>query len=96
MILDGYARLAKHAGRREPAAMLDALATLEGDPVAIADTLRRHHLLAPIRAHLPEDELRARLSAELVDAIESRRPIQRVPLVTRMLTLLSYLSWACH
>lgn len=84
MILDGYARLAKHAGRREPAAMLDALATLEGDPVAIADTLRRHHLLAPIRAHLPEDELRARLSAELVDAIESRRPIQRVPLATMM------------
>jgi hypothetical protein len=37
MALDGFVRVAKHAGLDEPAALLDALAALHGEPVAIAD-----------------------------------------------------------
>ncbi|MGH7894391.1 MAG: nucleotidyltransferase family protein, partial [Candidatus Binatia bacterium] len=79
MELDGYVRVAKHAGLSERGPLLDALASLADDPGEIADTLRRHHLIRLVHAQLPDDVLRARLPAELVDALATRRPVGRVP-----------------
>lgn len=77
MSLADYARIAKLAGLGETEALLDAVAALDGDPVAVADGLRAHHLIHLIRAQIPEPALRARLSDERFAALASRRPIQR-------------------
>lgn len=82
MGFDAYVDVAKHAGLRDGAGLLGALAALEGDPGEIADTLRRHHLLRFVRDLVPEDRLRARLRPAVVDALASRRPVGRVPVRT--------------
>jgi hypothetical protein len=78
MALDGFVRVAKHAGLDEPAALLDALAALDGEPEAVADALRRHHLIGLARTRVSDADLRARLAPALADAIVSRRPVGRV------------------
>ena len=78
MTLAAYARIAKCAGLGQGEALLDAVATLPGDPVAVADALRAHHLVHLVRAAVPEPVLRARLRPEQLQALASRRPIQRV------------------
>jgi hypothetical protein len=75
--LADYARIAKHAGLGRSEALLEAVAGLEGDPVAVADALRAHHLIPLIRAGVPEAVLRARLPEERMRALTSRRPVQR-------------------
>jgi hypothetical protein len=77
MSVGAYARIAKLAGLGEDEALLGAVAALEGDPVALADGLRAHHLIHLIRARIPEPDLRARLPEALLAALASRRPIQR-------------------
>jgi hypothetical protein len=79
MALDGYVRVARYAGLDDAGRLVDALATLEGDPSAVADELRRHHLIGLVRARVPDAQLRARLPPGLVDALTSRRPVGRVP-----------------
>ena len=76
MALDGFVRVAKHACCDEPAALLDALAALDGDPEAVADALRRHHLIGLVRARIADADLRARLPPALADALASRRPVR--------------------
>jgi len=82
MALDGFVRVAKHAGLDEPAALLDALAALDGDPEGVADALRRHHLIGLVRTRIADADLRARLAPALVEALTSRRPVGRVPAST--------------
>ena len=79
MALDGFVRVAKHAGLDEPAALLDALAALHGEPEAIADALRRHHLIGLVRARTSDADVRARVAPALAEALASRRPVGRVP-----------------
>jgi hypothetical protein len=79
MALDGFVRVAKHAGLDEPAALLDALATLHGEPAAIADALRRHHLIGLVRGRTSDADVRARVAPALADALASRPPVGRVP-----------------
>jgi len=84
MALDGYVRVAKHAALNEPAALLEALAALDGPPAAVADRLRRHHLIRLVQATVSDDALRARLPRALVEAIASRRRVGRVPIETQL------------
>ena len=79
MALDGYVRVAKHAGLDEREALLDALTSLGGHPDAIADALRRHHLIGLVRTRTTDGDLRACLPVALVDALASRKPVGRVP-----------------
>lgn len=76
------ARVAKHAGLGEPEPLLAALAALAASAEDAAERLRAHHLVRLVHARLPEEALRARLPAALVDALASRRPIQRLPVAT--------------
>jgi len=82
MSVAGAVRVAKHAGLGDREGLLDALAALEGPPEAAAELLRAHHLVRLVHSLLPDAVLRARLPAELVDALASRRPIQRLPVET--------------
>jgi hypothetical protein len=82
MALDGYVRVAKHAGLNETSALLDALSGLEGTPAEVADRLKYHHVIRLVHCAVPDDVLRARLPPALVDALESRRRIGRVPVRT--------------
>jgi hypothetical protein len=75
--LDGIVRVARHAGLGERAALVEALAALTGDPGEIAAALRAHHLIRLVRSWVPEGELRARLPAQLCDALASQRAIGR-------------------
>lgn len=77
MTADAYARIAKHVGLGRTGALLEAVVALEGDPVAVANALRAHHLTHLIRAALPEPALRERLPPERLRALASRRPVQR-------------------
>ncbi len=79
MAIDGYVRVAKHAGLEEREALLDVLAGLHGDPDAVADALRRHHLIGLVRARVPDADLRACLPPALVAALASRRPVGLAP-----------------
>ena len=79
MALDTYVGIAKHAGLRHAQALLDALATLEGDPLAVADTLRAHHLIGLVRSSVAPAALAARVPRRLVESLESRPSVQRVP-----------------
>lgn len=81
-LLAQAARVAKHAGPGEPEALLAALAALDGPAEEAAELLRAHHLVRLVHSTLPEAALRARLPAALVDALASRRPIQRLPVAT--------------
>jgi hypothetical protein len=78
-LVAGAARVARCAGLGDREALLDALVALTGPPEAVAELLRRHHLVRLVHALLPDATLRARLPAERVDALASRRPIQRLP-----------------
>ena len=69
MALDGYVRVTKLAALGDPERLLDALAALEGEPRALADDLRRHHLLGLVRARVSDAVLQTRLPAEVVAAL---------------------------
>jgi hypothetical protein len=79
MALDGYVRVAKHAGLDQREALLDALTALEGNPAVIADALRRHHLIGLVRSRTTDGDLRACLPPALLDALASRKPVGRLP-----------------
>jgi hypothetical protein len=82
MPVAALAQVAKHAGLGDREALLDALAALDAPAEEAAERLRAHHLVRLVHSCVPDEALRARLPAALVDALASRRPIQRLPVAT--------------
>lgn len=77
MSIADYVAIAKQVGVGSADDVVDAVAALPGSPEVIADTLRRHHLLGFVQRAVRKASTPERLSAELLAALASRRPIQR-------------------
>lgn len=77
MSIADYVAVAKEVGFGTPASVADAVAALDGPAESIGDRLRSHHLLGFAQRALREAGSDVRVSAELRDALASRRPIQR-------------------
>jgi hypothetical protein len=73
-----YVAIAKQIGFGGGDAVAHAVAALPGSPETVADTLRAHHLLGFVQRAVREANARDRLPRALLDALASRRPIQRV------------------
>jgi hypothetical protein len=78
MSIADHVAIAKQIGFGSADAVAHALAALPGSPETVADTLRSHHLLGFVQRALREANAPADLPRELLDALASRRPIQRV------------------